>query len=177
VHDNPAISWAILARYLRTLIDRRARANLLFMAVIAHEKTSPSSPLDLVTANDWILIKAGARQRKFAPGDVLIRQDSAGGSLFLLRSGSARIEANGATVAKIGPGQICGEVAFLDCRLSSASVIAEEEVEADAIEWAELHRIFRMFPHVGSRFYQSLAVLLSRRLRETSSKLAQCQKN
>jgi hypothetical protein len=29
-----------------------------------------------------------------------------------------------------------------------------------------------MFPHVGSRFYQSMAVLLSRRLRETSARLA-----
>jgi len=92
--------------------------------------------------------------------------------MFLLTSGSARIVANGVTVARIGPGQIAGEIAFLDNRLSSASVIAEEPVEADAIEWAELHRIFRMFPHVGSRFYQSMAVLLSRRLRETSARLA-----
>jgi hypothetical protein len=49
-------------------------------------------------------------------------------------------------------------------------------VEADAIDWAELHRIFRMFPHVGSRFYQSMAVLLSRRLRQTSAKLAACHR-
>ena len=131
--------------------------------------------MEFVTTNDWILIKAGARQLKFAPGDALIVQDSPGGTMFLIRSGSARIAANGATLAHLGPGQICGEIAFLDNQLSSASVIAEEPVEADAIDWAELHRIFRMFPHVGSRFYQSLAVLLSRRLRETSAKLADCQ--
>src|SRR5579871_3899099 len=125
------------------------------------EKTATSSPLDFVTTNDWILIKAGARQLKFAPGDALIVQDSPGGTMFLIRSGSARITANGATLAQIGPGQVCGEVAFLDNQLSSASVIAEEPVEVDAMDWAELHRIFRMFPHVGSRFYQSMAVLLS----------------
>lgn len=146
------------------------------MPMAAPEKTSAQSPLDLVTANDWILIKAGARHLKFASGDALIRQDSPGGTMFLLRMGSARIEANGTTVARLGPGQICGEIAFLDNRLSSASVIADGPVEADAIEWTELHRIFRMFPHVGSRFYQSMAVLLSRRLRETSAKLAECQK-
>lgn len=138
--------------------------------------TSTSSPLDFVTTNDWILIKAGARQLKFAPGDALIVQDSPGGTMFLIRSGKARIAANGTTLAHIGPGQICGEIAFLDNQLSSASVIAEEPVEVDAMDWAELHRIFRMFPHVGSRFYQSLAVLLSRRLRDTSAKLAECQK-
>jgi CRP-like cAMP-binding protein len=147
------------------------------MAVVAQEKISVQSLLEFVTPNDWILIKAGARQVKFMPGDVLIQQDSAGGTMYLLGRGSARIESNGATLAHLGPGQVCGEIAFLDSGPSSASVIAEEELEADAIDWAELHRIFRMFPHLGSRFYQSLATMLSRRLRETSVKLADCQRS
>jgi CRP/FNR family transcriptional regulator, cyclic AMP receptor protein len=146
------------------------------MAVAAPEKTSSPNPLNLVTPNDWVLIKAGARQMKFNAGDVLIHQDSPGGTLFLLRSGMARIEANGIMLAKIGAGQICGEIAFLENCLSSASVIAESEMEVDAIDGAELHRIFRMFPHVGSRFYHSLAVLLSKRLRETSVSFAEAQK-
>jgi CRP/FNR family transcriptional regulator, cyclic AMP receptor protein len=137
-------------------------------------QTALQSPLEFVTANDWILIKAGARQVKFAPGDVIIQQDSPGGTMFFLRTGSARIDANGSTLARIGANQICGEMAFLENRKSSASVIAETEVEADAIEWTELHRIFRMFPHLGSRFYHSIALVLSRRLRETSGKLAAC---
>ena len=146
------------------------------MALAAHEKTSSPNPLNLVTANDWVLIKAGARQMKFNAKDVLIHQDSPGGTLFLLRSGSARIEANGVLLTKIGPGQICGEIAFLENCLCSATVIAETEIEVDAIDCAELHRIFRMFPHVGARFYQSLAVLLSRRLRETSYSFLEAQK-
>lgn len=144
------------------------------MPQLSQETTK--SPLDLVTANDWVLIKAGARQMRFASGEELIRQDSPGGTLFILRSGSACVQANGATVARLGAGQICGEIAFLDNRPSSASVIAEGHVEADAIDWADLQRVFRMFPHLGSRFYQSLAVLLSRRLRETSAKFAECQR-
>jgi CRP-like cAMP-binding protein len=145
------------------------------MPVLAQENTIAASTLDFVTANDWVLIRAGARQMKFAQGEALIVQDSPGGIMYFLRSGYARIVTNGVNVARIGSGQICGEIAFLDNRLSSASVIAEELIEADAIEWTELNRIFRMFPHVGSRFYQSIAVLLSRRLRETSSRLADAQ--
>ena len=113
---------------------------------------------------------------KFAAGDVIIHQDSPGGTLFVLRSGNARVEANGFVLAKIGPGQVCGEIAFLENCLCSATVIAETEIEVDAIECDELHRIFRMFPHVGARFYQSLAVLLSRRLRETSHSFLDAQK-
>jgi CRP-like cAMP-binding protein len=145
------------------------------MPVLTQENTFTASALDFVTTNDWVLIRAGARQMKFAQGEALIVQDSPGGTMYLFRSGSARIVTNGVNVARLGPGQICGEIAFLDNRLSSASVIAEEPIEADAIEWTELNRIFRMFPHVGSRFYQSIAVLLSRRLRDTSSRLADAQ--
>jgi len=145
------------------------------MAVLTPEQVAAKSPLDFVTANDWVLIKAGARQMKFSAGDAIIRQDSPGGTMFILRSGSVRVQAGGTTLARLGPGQICGEIAFLDNRPSSASVIAEAHVEADAIDWADLQRVFRMFPHLGSRFYQSLAVLLSRRLRETSARLAECQ--
>lgn len=146
------------------------------MALVTKEKTSSPNPLNLVTPNDWVLIKAGARQMKFAAGDVIIHQDSPGGTLFVLRSGNARVEANGFVLAKIGPGQVCGEIAFLENCLCSATVIAETEIEVDAIECDELHRIFRMFPHVGARFYQSLAVLLSRRLRETSHSFLDAQK-
>ena len=146
------------------------------MALATQEKTSSPHPLNLVTPNDWVLIKAGARQMKFAAGDVMIHQDSPGGTLFVLRSGNARVEANGFLLAKIGPGQVCGEIAFLENCLCSATVTAETEVEVDAIDCAELHRIFRMFPHVGSRFYQSLAVLRSRRLRETSHSFLEAQK-
>ncbi|HVH87516.1 MAG TPA: cyclic nucleotide-binding domain-containing protein [Terriglobales bacterium] len=146
------------------------------MAVLSQEKSSSPNALNLVTPNDWVLIKAGARQMKFAAGDVLIRQDSAGGTLYLLRSGSARVETNGILLAKIGPGQICGEIAFLENGLCSATVTAESEIEVDAIDCAELHRIFRMFPHVGARFYQSLAVLLARRLRDTSVNYTEAEK-
>ena len=145
------------------------------MPAVAQGKIPASKVLEFVTANDWILIKAGSRHLRFASGDVLIRQGSPGGTMYVLRSGQARIESEGVVVARLGSGQICGELGFLDNRASSASVIAEGDVEVDAIEWAELHRIFRMFPHVGARFYQSMAVLLSRRLRDTSAKLAHSQ--
>jgi len=146
------------------------------MSVLTRETIPAQSPLESVTANDWVLIKAGSRHMQFAAGAEIIRQDSPGGTMFFLSKGTAKIVVNGETVvAWLAAGQICGEVAFLDNRKSSASVIAEEPVEADAIEWAELHRIFRMFPHVGARFYHSLAVLLSKRLRETSVRLAECK--
>ena len=163
-----------LPRYIDRLGDHRYSSG---MAATAQEKSIASKVLEFVTANDWILIRAGSRHLRFAKGDAVIREGSPGGTMFVLRSGQARIEADGSIVARLGSGQICGEIAFLDSQPSSASVIADGELEVDAIEWAELRRIFKMFPHVGARFYHSMAVLLSRRLRDTSAKLAQAQQN
>jgi CRP-like cAMP-binding protein len=69
-------------------------------------------------------------------------------------------------IAQIGPGQISGEMAFLENNVASATVTAEEELQAYAIEWSALGDRFELFPHLASRFYRSLAVILARRLRD-----------
>jgi len=58
-------------------------------------------------------------------------------------------------------GETCGEMAFLEDSVASATAVAEEDVKAYV-----LYDLFELFPHLGSRFYRSLAVNLSRRLRE-----------
>jgi CRP-like cAMP-binding protein len=57
-------------------------------------------------------------------------------------------------------------MAFLEDSVASATATAEEEVEAYALEWTILQDLFELFPHLASRFYRSVAVNLSRRLRE-----------
>jgi len=132
--------------------------------------------LEFLTENDWGLLASRARQLRFGQDEEIIRQDSPVHDLLIFRRGVARVEIVRPirkVVARLGMGQTCGEMSFLEDRRASASVIAETEVEADAVEFAELRRIFQMFPHLGSRFYQSMAVTLSRRLRDTSAKLAE----
>ena len=68
-------------------------------------------------------------------------------------------------VRVIGPGEICGEMSFLEDAPASASVIAEGELDAYHLERSALESLFELFPHLASRFYRSLAMNLSRRLR------------
>jgi CRP-like cAMP-binding protein len=49
---------------------------------------------------------------------------------------------------------------------ATANVLAKESVEAYYLDRASLQSMFELFPHLGSRFYHSLAAILSRRLRE-----------
>jgi len=45
-------------------------------------------------------------------------------------------------------------------------VIAEGDVEAYHLDRPTLQSLFELFPHLASRFYRSVAMNLSRRLRE-----------
>ena len=47
--------------------------------------------------------------------------------------------------------------------------MAKEDVETYFLDRATLQSLFELFPHLGSRFYRSLASSLSRRLREVIS--------
>ena len=122
--------------------------------------------LEYLTPNDWTLIVDRAKRTPFGRGDVLIQQGKQSKTVYILIRGTAKIESSKAVIAHIGPGQVCGEMAFLENGAASATVIATEDGEACAIEWKALSDLFELFPHLGSRFYRSLAVSLSRRLRE-----------
>jgi CRP-like cAMP-binding protein len=106
------------------------------------------------------------KRTPFRKGDVLIQQGKQMKTVYVLVRGRAKIESSKAVIAHIGPGQVCGEMAFLENGAASATVTAEDDGEACAIEWKALSDLFELFPHLGSRFYRSLAVNLSRRLRE-----------
>lgn len=120
-----------------------------------------------LTPNDWTLIVDRTQKVIFKRGDSLIKQGKQTRKVYLLVRGRAKVEAfPKAFIADIGPGEICGEMAFLDNGPASATVTATEDVEACAIEWSALSDLFELFPHLGSRFYRSLAVSLSRRMRD-----------
>jgi CRP/FNR family cyclic AMP-dependent transcriptional regulator len=122
--------------------------------------------LQYLSHNDWTLLLDRATPVTFKKGDVLVQQASQSNTLFIIAAGKVKVTISEKVLAQIGPGQICGEMAFLEDSRPSATATAEEEVQAFSIEWKNLIELFELFPHVASRFYRSLAVNLSRRLRE-----------
>jgi CRP-like cAMP-binding protein len=133
--------------------------------------------LQYLTANDWVLINARAQRLAFRLGEVIIKEGSVGDTLYVIRQGSASVELTGTSsrtvVAQLEQEDICGDMAFIERSTATASVIAKEDrVEVDAIKAADLAQLFESFPGLASRFYRSLAVVLARRLRETSRQLA-----
>ena len=135
--------------------------------------------LEYLSASDWNLVASKSKKIAFDKEQILIREGSAAKTVYLLRSGKVRVERNNgggrAVLVTLGPGAIFGEMAFIEDALASASVVADGKVEVDAIEVPDLKQMFEAFPHFGARFYRSVAVTLSQRLRETSGLLAKAK--
>ncbi len=124
-----------------------------------------------------MLMAAKLRRRSFRLGDAIISEGSLNNKLFIIRAGEAAVEVAGtksrAVAATRGPDDMCGDMSFLERNQTSAAVITKSaELEADEIQWEEMQEIFQAFPMIVARFYHSLAVILSRRLRDTSRELA-----
>jgi len=119
-----------------------------------------------LTPNDWALIADKAARLKFKPGDLLVHQGKRTHGVYLLLKGTATVQIPSMGTHAINPGEACGEISFLDELPATVNVVAEEEVEAYYLDRQTLQSVFELFPHLGSRFYQSLAAILSRRLRE-----------
>ena len=139
----------------------------------------PNKGLQFLTANDWALLRDKARELTFQKDQRLIHEGLAGNTLYLIKSGTARVERRNGTqsiqIATLGAGDICGEMSFIEKSSSSASVIANDELTAEGLDSATLQTLFESFPHVGARFFRSVALTLSRRLRATSAELAKAR--
>jgi CRP-like cAMP-binding protein len=122
--------------------------------------------LEYLTANDWSLLVDKSRFTSSRRGETLLRQGERIDHILFVVSGAATIQVYATKIAQIGAGEICGEMAFLEGGLASATVTADQDVTALAVDWTALSDLFELFPHLASRFYRSLAVGLSRRLRE-----------
>ena len=86
-----------------------------------------------LTPEDLDRIARIGERRSFAPGEPIVAKDAVGGGLFVLLSGSASVDAGGKHHA-LGAGQFFGEMALLTGRPRSATVTADEPVEAMVIE-------------------------------------------
>jgi CRP-like cAMP-binding protein len=122
--------------------------------------------LVFLTANDWALIADKAVRRQFKAGEAIVQQGKRTHGVYLVLKGTASVQIPSKGTLGIGPGEACGEISLLDELPATANVVAKEEVEAYYLDRLTLQQMFELFPHLGSRFYQSLAAILSRRLRE-----------
>lgn len=129
--------------------------------------SSNSNGLVHLTVNDWTLIADKAMRRQFKSGEQIVQLGRRTHGMYVLLKGKALVQVPSVLSHEIGAGEVCGEISFLDELPATADVTATSAVEVFFLDRSTLVSLFELFPHLGSRFYQSLAAILSRRLRET----------
>ena len=135
-----------------------------------------SDVFHFLTSDDLRLLAEKAKRVSYAPGEVVLNEGREAKGIFVLRSGRVKIEKRFSkpphTITTLGPGEVFGEVSFIDSQSASASVVAIEASEADILERADVFSLLASVPGLSSRFYQSVALKLSERLRATTDNLA-----
>jgi len=119
------------------------------------------------------------RERRLRKGDVLFRAGDPGEELFLLKEGSivvskpvtGRIEQ---VLARLVPGEAFGEMSvFGDERHRSATCQAEMDALLYSLDRHSLSRFIAGHPVTAARFFQHMAQVAFKRLRDSSDLVAE----
>lgn len=106
---------------------------------------------------------------KHPDGSPLRRIGERARALYVLLGGRAEVRrADGAVLAELSEGDIFGEVSFIDGSAASADVVATGPVTLLTVTHHNVEELFRDRPTVAAALYRSLALVLARRLRQTS---------
>ena len=125
-----------------------------------------------LTPNELALVVEGARQSSVPENYVFIDVGDSNESLFVVLSGSVRIERPGTDanieLAKLSSGAIFGEMSCIDRSNSMAKVSTIEPTEVLELNSTDFHRILTDQPALSSKLWRNLALELKRRLARTN---------
>jgi extracellular factor (EF) 3-hydroxypalmitic acid methyl ester biosynthesis protein len=123
---------------------------------------------DLSEADITWFLEVG-QERSFPAGAAIIAEGSETLDLYFVLHGTAALHLaalGDARVATLGPGELLGEISFLEGRPASATVRALEDVTLLAVPRQAVLRRSEDEPEFGARLYHAFARVLARRLRE-----------
>jgi CRP/FNR family transcriptional regulator len=115
---------------------------------------------------------------RFDAGALILRESTLSSDLYILKSGRISIELDVSSYNMSGreqivilrPGDIFGEIAFLENKRRSAHVVALDPVEAIQMDGARLKELFVMNYKIGYSIMSNIALTLTHRLIDTNFK-------
>jgi CRP-like cAMP-binding protein len=103
----------------------------------------------------------------FAAGAPIVTQGQIGNGLFIVIAGSARVTTGEHELARLGPGEVIGELSVLDQEPRVATVIAQEPVRCLALASWDLLATLDTDPQLA----RNLLAELAGRLRDADARL------
>ena len=99
-------------------------------------------------------------------GRVLVEEGRIGQEFFIIVDGTAAVTRNGKKVATLGAGNHFGELALLDRRPRSASVVTETDMDVLIMSQRQFNGLLESVPTIARKLLSALAT----RLREADAK-------
>jgi CRP/FNR family transcriptional regulator, cyclic AMP receptor protein len=118
------------------------------------------------SAKDLRTIRKALEEVTVPAGRLLTEQGTIGREFFLIVSGQASVRRNNRKVATLGPGQYFGELALLDRRPRSASVISETDMKLLILGQRQFNGVLDAVPALSRKMLAAMAT----RLREADEK-------
>ena len=117
-------------------------------------------------AKELRTIRRALDEVRVPAGRVLCEEGTIGREFFLIVSGEASVRRNGRKDATLGPGQYFGELALLDRRPRSASVISDTEMDLLVLDQRQFNGLLDAAPPLARKMLAAMAT----RLREADAR-------
>ncbi len=118
------------------------------------------------SAKDLKVIRKALEEVTVPPGRVLTEQGTIGREFFLIVDGKATVKHNNRKTATLGPGQYFGELALLDRRPRSATVISDTDMDLLILGQRQFNGVLDAVPALSRKLLAAMAT----RLREADEK-------
>ena len=102
-------------------------------------------------------VAAKATEIAFEAGRMIVRQGEVGTGFFMVARGAVRVVRDGATIARLGPGDFFGELSVLDGRPRVAQVVADEPTVCLALATWDFEAVVTEHPAVALAIMRGLA--------------------
>jgi CRP/FNR family transcriptional regulator, cyclic AMP receptor protein len=112
-------------------------------------------------------IRRAVEEVTVPPGAVLVEEGTIGREFFFIVEGTASVRRNGRRVTTLGPGRYFGELALLDRKPRSATVVAETDMTLLVLEQRSFNGLLDSIPGIANK----LLIAMSQRLREADTRV------
>ena len=118
------------------------------------------------SGNELRKIRSSLDEVHVPAGKQLVKEGRIGQQFFIIVEGRAAVTRNGRKVATLGEGSHFGELAMLDRRPRSASVISETDMDVLVMSQRQFNGLLQSVPTIARKLLSALAS----RLREADAK-------
>ena len=97
---------------------------------------------------------------RYEPGTTIVREGAKGDELFLMLEGKAAVSRGGKRQTRLGAGDFFGEMAVIDGRPRTATVVAEGPVDCLVLKQGDFKALLAGDPLLAWNLLKSLAARL-----------------